>query len=75
VYRFWSRARFFTAFDALLGVASGIYAPILDCSAERYGRIGIAFTLQSGRLVFASMLVTGAAACAAVIEACARERA
>jgi hypothetical protein len=28
----------------------------------------------SGRLVFASMLVTRTAACAAVIEACARER-
>jgi uncharacterized BrkB/YihY/UPF0761 family membrane protein len=53
----------------------GIYAPILtERSVERYGLIGIAFTFQSWLLVFAFVIVLGAAACAAVIEACARER-
>jgi hypothetical protein len=65
----------FGALGASLAVESGIYVPILtERSVERYGLIGVAFTFQSGRLVFASMLVTGAA-CAAVIGACARERA
>jgi hypothetical protein len=43
-------------------------------TGEMRPRIGIGFTLQSGPLVFACMLMTGAAACAAVIEAGARER-
>jgi membrane protein len=46
---------------ALAGVASGIYIPILlTWSAERYGLIGIAFSLQSWLLVMAFVVVIGA---------------
>ena len=45
----------------LLSAASGIYMPILlDWSAERYGLIGIAFSLQSWLLVFAFVIVVAA---------------
>ena len=61
---------------ALLGVASGLYVPVLmTWSAERYGLIGIAFTLQSWLLVFAFVIVIGAVVGAVVTEAWLRERA
>jgi membrane protein len=60
---------------ALLGVASGIYVPILMAwSAERYGLIGIAFTLQSWLLVFSFVIVIGAVVGAVVTEARVRQR-
>jgi membrane protein len=46
---------------ALAGVASGIYIPILlKWSADRYGLIGIAFSMQSWLLVMAFVVVIGA---------------
>jgi membrane protein len=46
---------------ALLGAASGIYVPILlTWSAERYGLIGVAFTLQSWLLAASFVVVVGA---------------
>jgi membrane protein len=46
---------------ALAGVASGIYIPILvKWSADKYGPIGIAFTMQSWLLVMAFVVVIGA---------------
>jgi membrane protein len=45
---------------ALAGVASGIYIPILlKWSAEKYGLIGIAFSMQSWLLVMAFVVVIG----------------
>jgi membrane protein len=47
--------------NALAGVASAIYVPVLmTWSAERYGLIGIAFTLQSYLLVVGFVVVIGA---------------
>jgi membrane protein len=55
---------------ALLGAASGIYVPVLlTWSAERYGLIGVAFTLQSWLLAAAFVVVVGA-----VVGAIASER-
>jgi membrane protein len=55
---------------ALLTAASGIYIPILmTWSAERYGLIGIAFSMQSWLLASAFVIVIGA-----VIGAVASER-
>jgi membrane protein len=46
---------------ALLGVASGIYIPILlTWSADRYGLIGVAFSIQSWLLAAAFTVVVGA---------------
>ncbi|MGH2822313.1 MAG: hypothetical protein ACRDLY_04680 [Thermoleophilaceae bacterium] len=46
---------------ALVGVASGIYVPILmKWSADKYGLIGIAFSMQSWLLVMAFVAVIGA---------------
>jgi membrane protein len=46
---------------AVAGVASGIYIPILlKWSADKYGLIGIAFSLQSWLLVMAFVVVIGA---------------
>jgi membrane protein len=46
---------------ALAGVASGIYIPILlTWSADKYGLIGIAFSMQSWLLVMAFVVVIGA---------------
>jgi membrane protein len=46
---------------ALLAVASGIYVPILmTWSADRYGLIGVAFSLQSWLLVLGFVAVIGA---------------
>jgi membrane protein len=46
---------------ALAGVASAIYVPIvMTWSAERYGLIGVAFTMQSWLLVVGFVAVTGA---------------
>ena len=46
---------------ALLGAASGIYVPIvLTWSADRYGLIGVAFTIQSWLLAAAFVIVVGA---------------
>jgi membrane protein len=46
---------------AVAGVASGIYIPILlKWSAEKYGLIGIAFSMQSWLLVMAFVIVIGA---------------
>jgi membrane protein len=46
---------------AVAGVASGIYIPILlRWSAERYGLIGVAFSMQSWLLVMAFVVVIGA---------------
>jgi membrane protein len=46
---------------ALAGVASGIYIPILlTWSADKYGLIGIAFSMQSWLLVIAFVVVIGA---------------
>jgi membrane protein len=46
---------------ALTGVASGIYIPILlRWSADKYGLIGIAFSMQSWLLVMAFVVVIGA---------------
>jgi membrane protein len=46
---------------ALAGVASGIYIPILvEWSADKYGLIGIAFSMQSWLLVMAFVVVIGA---------------
>jgi membrane protein len=55
---------------ALLGAASGIYVPILlTWSAEKYGLIGVAFSLQSYLLAASFVIVIGA-----VIGAVASER-
>jgi membrane protein len=55
---------------ALAGVASGIYIPILlRWSADRYGLIGVAFSMQSWLLVMAFVVVSGA-----VVGAVASER-
>jgi membrane protein len=55
---------------ALAGVASGIYIPILlEWSADKYGLIGIAFSMQSWLLVMAFVVVVGA-----VVGAVASER-
>lgn len=60
---------------ALLTVASALYVPVLmNWSAERYGLIGIAFTLQSWLLVFAFVVVIGAVVGAVVSETRAHER-
>ena len=54
---------------AVLGVASGIYVPILmEWSARKYGLIGVAFSLQSWMLVFAFVIVIGAVVGAVVSE-------
>jgi membrane protein len=54
---------------ALAGVASGIYIPILlKWSADKYGLIGIAFSLQSWLLVVAFVVVIGAVAGAVASE-------
>ena len=46
---------------ALLGVASGIYVPILvTWSADKYGLIGVAFSIQSWLLATAFVVVIGA---------------
>jgi membrane protein len=46
---------------AAAGVASGIYVPILmTWSADRYGLIGVAFSMQSWLLVMAFVVVIGA---------------
>jgi membrane protein len=46
---------------ALLSVASGIYVPIfMTWSADRYGLIGVAFSLQSWLLAAALVIVIGA---------------
>ena len=46
---------------ALLGVASGIYVPVLiTWSAEKYGLIGIAFSIQSWLLAASFVVVIGA---------------
>ena len=46
---------------AMLGAASGIYIPIvLTWSADRYGLIGVAFTIQSWLLAAAFVIVVGA---------------
>ena len=46
---------------ALLGAVSGIYVPIvLTWSADRYGLIGVAFTIQSWLLAAAFIVVVGA---------------
>jgi membrane protein len=46
---------------AIAGVASGIYIPILlKWSADKYGLIGIAFSIQSWLLVMAFVVVIGA---------------
>ncbi len=45
----------------LISIASGIYVPILmKWSAEKYGLIGIAFSIQSWLLVMAFVVVIGA---------------
>jgi membrane protein len=55
---------------ALLGAASGIYVPILlTWSAERYGLIGVAFSIQSWLLAASFVVVVGA-----VVGAVASER-
>ena len=56
------RARSVSAvLGALLGAASGIYIPIvLTWSADRYGLIGVAFTIQSWLLAAAFVVVVGA---------------
>jgi membrane protein len=55
---------------ALLGAASNIYVPILlTWSADRYGLIGVAFSLQSWLLAAAFIVVIGA-----VVGAVASER-
>jgi len=55
---------------ALLGAASGIYMPIvLTWSADKYGLIGIAFSIQSWLLAASFVVVVGA-----VIGALASER-
>jgi membrane protein len=55
---------------ALLGAASGIYVPLLlTWSADRYGLIGVAFSLQSWLLAAAFVVVIGA-----VVGAVASER-
>lgn len=55
---------------ALLGAASGIYVPVLlTWSAERYGLIGVAFTMQSWLLAAAFVVVIGA-----IVGAVASER-
>jgi membrane protein len=60
---------------ALLSVASEIYIPIvMNSSAERYGLIGIVFTLQSWLLVSAFLVVFGAVVGALVTESRTRER-
>jgi membrane protein len=46
---------------AVAGVASGIYVPILlTWSADKYGLIGIAFSMQSWLLVLSFVIVIGA---------------
>jgi membrane protein len=55
---------------ALLGAASGIYVPILlEWSADKYGLIGVAFSMQSYLLAASFVIVIGA-----VIGAVASER-
>lgn len=54
---------------ALIGVASGIYIPILlKWSAEKYGLIGVAFSMQSWLLVMAFVAVIGAVVGAVATE-------
>jgi membrane protein len=54
---------------ALVGVASGIYVPILmTWSADKYGLIGIAFSIQSWLLVMGFVVVIGAVAGAVTSE-------
>ncbi len=54
---------------ALFGVASSIYIPILmTWSADRYGLIGVAFSLQSWLLVIGFVAVVGAVSGAVVSE-------
>jgi membrane protein len=49
------------ALGLLISVASGIYIPILmNWSAEKYGLIGIAFSMQSWLLVMSFVVVVGA---------------
>lgn len=49
------------ALGALVGVASGIYIPVLlKWSADNYGLIGLAFSMQSWLLVMAFVAVIGA---------------
>jgi membrane protein len=56
-------------FGALLAAASAIYVPILiGWSADRYGLIGIAFSLQSWLLTAAFVVVAGAVAGAIASE-------
>jgi membrane protein len=57
------------ALGALAGVASAIYVPILmTWSAERYGLIGVAFSMQSWLLVIGFVAVIGAVAGAVASE-------
>jgi membrane protein len=57
------------ALGAAVGVASSIYVPILmTWSAERYGLIGIAFSMQSWLLVIGFVAVIGAVVGALVSE-------
>jgi membrane protein len=54
---------------ALLSIASGIYVPILmEWSADKYGLIGIAFSMQSWLLAVAFVVVIGAVVGAVVNE-------
>jgi membrane protein len=54
---------------ALLTAASGIYVPILmTWSADRYGLIGVAFTMQSWLLASAFVVVVGAVVGAVTTE-------
>jgi membrane protein len=54
---------------ALAGVASGIYIPILlRWSADKYGLIGVAFSMQSWLLVMAFVAVVGAVVGAVATE-------
>ena len=58
------------ALGALLSLASGIYVPVfMTWSADKYGLIGVAFSLQSWLLAAAFVIVIGA-----VIGAVASER-
>jgi membrane protein len=61
---------------ALLGAASGIYVPILlTWSADKYGLIGVAFSIQSWLLATAFVVVIGAVVGAVASETFSRERA
>lgn len=54
---------------ALAGVASGIYVPILmTWSADKYGLIGVAFSMQSWLLVMSFVVVVGAVVGAVLSE-------